>query len=144
MKTFESSWHCRFLILPFIVIPMPMVSVAFLHNFIPLFWEAKLDTAYACSNGLCLTLGTGLLWYMLAVIPYKIAIRQDGRIGFQTIFTQTILSASQISKIEHHIFTSSLHHCNGKIRLTRFMNDFGSIVSSIEGLNPDVVVKHPT
>jgi len=142
MKTFELSWHCRFLLVPLVIIPMPMGCVAFLHDFLPVCWEGETATAYACCNGFCLTAGTGLLWYLLAVTPYKIAIRTDGRIGFQTIFTQTILLAPQIDKIENHFFTARIYYCSGKIRLTRFMNDFNLIVSSIKELNPDVVIKN--
>jgi hypothetical protein len=86
-------------------------------------------------------IATVLLWYAVLVIPYKIAIRSDGRIGFRSLIRQKIVLASQIEKIEHRFYTSKIYHREGNIYLTNLMNDFNSIGGTIKSLNPKVEIK---
>jgi|GEM_PF-6130845 len=144
MKTYELTWHYRYIILPLIILAATATCVGYLSYLIPFLFSGDLINIIGSLFDFAIVIVAALLWYMAAVVPYKVAIRSDGRIGFRSILRQHIILASQVYRIEHRMFTSKISHSNGRIYLSNLMDGQSSIIASIKEKNPEVVIINST
>ncbi|MEJ2154873.1 MAG: hypothetical protein P8X96_06035 [Desulfobacteraceae bacterium] len=144
MKTYKLSWHYRLIVVPIIVLVATIASIGTLPDVIDILFSTGILDKVALIEYFGVLIATAILWYAVLVIPYKIAIRADGRLGFRSLSKQKIILATQIFKIENDFFTSKIHYGDGKIYLTNLMNEFSSIAESIKQLNPKIEIKNNT
>ena len=144
MRTFKLTWHYRLVIVPIIMVAATIASVKSIVEINYAFSERDFGVILGQIEMIGLPIVTAIMWYAVLVIPYKIAIRSDGRLGFRSLIKQKIILATQIKRIENNYFTSKIHYSDGKIYLTNLMNEFGSIAGAIKHLNPKIEIKNNT